>query len=184
MKISINSIIILIFFQLFFGTSAVAQQILWRANCHLSSDDFKGKKPRKSKWVAVTATQLHYTLNKNSKDSTSVKVDCIFDMKQSWKKYKTLNHYILQHEQTHFDIAELYARKLRQALKKYIVSKDKLINPDWKLQYILFINNHGSRHYQKKYDGQTKHSNRRTAQREWNAKIADELNALREYEVK
>ena len=180
----ICNIFIVISFLFFLDTKTIAQQILWRSDCHLSSDDFNGKKPRKSRWDAVTVTQLHYTLRADCKDSIAVKVTCMFDTKKSWKKYKKLNPYLLKHEQTHFDIAELYARKLRQALKKYIVSKDKLINPDWKLQYILFINNHRSRHYQKKYDRQTKHSNRRTAQREWNAKITDELNELKEYEVK
>ena len=179
----ICNIFIIISFLFFLDSKTIAQQILWRSDCHLSSDDFNGKKPRKSRWDAVTVTQLHYTLRADCKDSIAVKVTCMFDTKKSWKKYKKLNPYLLKHEQTHFDIAELYARKLRQDLKKYLLTKDNHFNPEWKLQYILLRNNHGNRHTQKKYDRQTRHSGRRIKQREWNTKIADELKAMSNFEV-
>ena len=53
------------------------------------------------------------------------RVVAVMDRDQSWMKKEFRNDHILKHEQGHFDIAEIYAKKLDAALKKkHYTSKD------------------------------------------------------------
>ena len=54
-------------------------------------------------------------------------VDCIFFKKYSWVKEDWRTPYVLNHEQIPFDITEIYARKLRMALKNYKLNKATVI---------------------------------------------------------
>ncbi len=49
-------------------------------------------------------------------DSLIIVVEAFFDRSTSWYSGDT-SAYILSHEQTHFDITELYARKLKQSIQ-------------------------------------------------------------------
>jgi predicted secreted Zn-dependent protease len=90
-----------------------------------------------------------------------------FSPKLSWKKSSGLNDYMLQHEQTHFDITELYARILRKRLSeeiktikdvKKISSIGREITKQWEIE-------------QNTYDDETDHSINKETQAEWNANV-------------
>ncbi len=49
-----------------------------------------------------------------------------FDRQRSWVKNEAKLDYVLRHEQGHFDIFEVYTRKIRKAL-----SEKKLIKKVW-----------------------------------------------------
>jgi predicted secreted Zn-dependent protease len=95
---------------------------------------------------------------------------------KSWTK--TSSDTILTHEKRHFDITEIYARKLRKAFKEKRFSQSTLnkeskalfnsINKELNKQQVL-------------YDKETNHSINRQQQLNWESKIEKELNALSEY---
>jgi hypothetical protein len=81
---------------------------------------------------------------------------------------------VLRHEQLHFDIAELYARKIRHKL-------DQLKGKKYSVKEYHSIIDHIYEQYfeeQNAYDKETKHSMDTVKQQEWALRIAKELKAL------
>ena len=96
--------------------------ILWQENKKLKIQDFKAenndtiKVNRKQFLGAISAIRIEYSSfqrNKNSVPEFSIKT--YFDPNESWMLLK--NDYVLQHEQIHFDLTELYARKMRKSVE-------------------------------------------------------------------
>ena len=96
--------------------------ILWQENKKLKIQDFKAdnkdtiKVNRQQFLGAISAIRIEYSSfqrNKNSVPDFSVKT--YFDPNESWMLLK--NDYVLQHEQIHFDLTELYARKMRKSVE-------------------------------------------------------------------
>ena len=96
--------------------------ILWQENKKLKIQDFKAdnkdtvKVNRQQFLGAISAIRIEYSSfqrNKNSVPEFSIKT--YFDPNESWMLLK--NDYVLQHEQIHFDLTELYARKMRKSIE-------------------------------------------------------------------
>jgi hypothetical protein len=96
----------------------------------------------------------------------------------SWNRDTTCS--ILTHEQLHFDLAELYARKLR----KHIAELRQNHNSE-----IYEYSNIVAKIYEEwtqatnKYDQETFHGESKSKQEEWNEKIAKDMEGLKDYEV-
>jgi len=88
------------------------------------------------------------------------------------------NDHILSHEQGHFDISEIYARKLNKALKAYR-PRENSISRDVNEIYKKVMDE--KEEYQTKYDKETDFSRNKQQQSEWLEKIKDELDDLDEY---
>ena len=168
---------------LMIGTSILAvsatglgqDSIPWRPNYKLKWQDFRGVPDKASDRVAITVSNIGYSLSYNS-TSFTVKVKCHFEKKKSWTT--TLDSFVLVHEQGHFDISELFARKLRKAFKEYTFNA-KTVQAD--LKEIFTRLNSERRRYNEQYDIETNSSLNTTMQVQWNKKIADELNTLKAY---
>ena len=96
--------------------------ILWQENKKLKIQDFRAdnkdtvKENRQQFLGAISAIRIEYSSfqrNKNSVPDFSIKT--YFDPNESWMLLK--NDYVLQHEQIHFDLTELYARKMRKSVE-------------------------------------------------------------------
>lgn len=96
--------------------------ILWQENKKLKIQDFKAdnkdtvKVNRQQFLGAISAIRIEYSSfqrNKNSVPDFFIKT--YFDPNESWMLLK--NDYVLQHEQIHFDLTELYARKMRKSVE-------------------------------------------------------------------
>ena len=96
--------------------------ILWQENKKLKIQDFKAENKdtikinRQQFLGAISAIRIEYSSfqrNKNSVPDFSIKT--YFDPNESWMLLK--NEYVLQHEQIHFDLTELYARKMRKSVE-------------------------------------------------------------------
>ena len=82
---------------------------------------------------------------------------------------------MLQHEQGHFDLAELYARKLNKALKEYTFNA-QTINKDVNSIYEkIMAEQHKA---QNRYDLETDFSRNKSRQAMWSSKIANDLKML------
>lgn len=149
--------------------------IAWKPDYKLKWEDFRGVPDRTSDRIAITVSNIGYSLGYN-KTSYSVKVKCVFVKRKSWTT--TADSAVLVHEQGHFDISEIYARKLRKAFKEYKFNP-QTVQAD--LKAIFTRLNSDRRLYNELYDIETDASRNPTMQKQWNKKLADELNALKAF---
>lgn len=84
----------------------------------------------------------------------------------------------LQHEQGHFDITEIYSRKLRKKLSDYTFKKKSL-----KANFMKFYNGNAALLDAEHdlYDKETDHHRIEEKQKEWDKKIAEQLKELEAY---
>jgi hypothetical protein len=111
------------------STLIKAQDIQWQADRPLTWKDFKGKPNFKTGYSAITFTSITYDINCQTKDSVSYAITfnlhCLFYPQASW--VRTREHEsddLLSHEQLHFDIAELYTRKLAAAFHSAVFTRN------------------------------------------------------------
>jgi len=162
-----------------FKTDKPSGFLLWQNNRLLTWDDFKGK-PEKRFAAASTSYDILKEITKNT-NGTTVNIRAVFFYYSSWKKKEWVNESVLAHEQKHFDIVELYARKLRKIIKETIyTSATDLEN---KIDALYDINDKAMDVYQDLYDDESDGSMNGDKQREWNKKIAEELKALDNYKA-
>ena len=90
----------------------------WSSTQKLEWSDFKGCVPANEPGANMRAVCPHEIVVSpfREKGILNYRVEVIFLKNQEWTKDTT--SYVLAHEQLHFDIAELYARKLRKAISE------------------------------------------------------------------
>lgn len=91
----------------------------WSAGRRLAWSDFEGSPPAEGSEGAKTSYTL-YSGWKCRGDAFEFRVIAVFRPRQSWVKAMVLNdstqrRTVLRHEQTHFDLAEVHARRMRRA---------------------------------------------------------------------
>lgn len=160
------------------------QKIIWQEEQKLVWDNFKSPVNRKNNpdVAAYTNCGWEYSVVKstNPKSPVAIEIRAIFTEDKSWKDVKKINDYILLHEQKHFDIAELFARKLRKAVAEKIKTSgdyDKL----FKTIYNGISNDY--KNFQISYDRDTRHGMNKEKQAEYNAAISEELDNLKSYKA-
>lgn len=87
--------------------------------------------------------------------------------------------YVLKHEQLHFDICELYARKLRKMMLDKDFTKVKNIQNEIQNMYNK-VNNEFVR-YEEKYDNDTNHGENPAKQKVWEDDVAGQMKDLDQY---
>ncbi len=155
-----------------FGQDKDEELISWNEGKKLTWADYKGKARTDTDAAASTATYLGIEYNFNNK-GFGYKITCSFSKTKSWGLYKT--DYILAHEQGHFDIAEIFARKLNRQMREYKFNKNNF-KEDLKKIYLNITTEKET--MQNEYDRETNHSIIKDKQTEWLRKI-DQL--LTEY---
>jgi len=160
---------------LLFATSADSPEIIyWDKDYKLSWDDFEGQ-PRfdyESISALTSSGIVHYQGCKEGK--IIYKVQAYFEKHESWVKDEARTNHHLRHEQLHFDITELNARKLRKALS------NREFKCGEEAEFEVFVETVVSNweEDQRAFDLNTRHSMDHEAQREWFYKIEAELEAL------
>lgn len=155
--------------------------ILWNENYPLSWSDFKAKPDQNTSAAALTASGISFgfsigkTGNRITKFTTEV--ECFFYPYESWFKPQTGDDYILKHEQVHFDITELHARKFRQQISQLKPSQ----NLKAKLNSMYKAISQASRRMQTAYDDETNHSINKERQAYWEKYVEIELKKLEAY---
>ena len=99
------------------------EELVQWTSAKLTWADYKAQPDPRSDAAATTTTYLGIEYNIN-REGFSYKIQCRFSKNRSWGLHKT--EYILSHEQGHFDIAEIFARKLHKELSDYQFSKKDL----------------------------------------------------------
>ncbi|RTE53011.1 hypothetical protein EHW67_12570 [Arenibacter aquaticus] len=103
------------------------KEILWSSKRKLEIGDFKASTKEKE-FIAATNSYFGYTTSIQSKENmVVVEVDTYFDCESSYFKKNQNQAMVLDHEQLHFDITELYARKFVKRLHNEIVNFQDLV---------------------------------------------------------
>jgi hypothetical protein len=148
----------------------------WSANRRLDWNDYKCSPDPNSDAAATTTTYLGLEYKYSSDNSFTYKIDCKFSKDKSWGLYK--NNHILGHEQGHFDITEIFARKLNKVISEYRVNK-RTYQRD--LESIYNDITREKEDFQNQYDEETDYSRNKVRQAEWLRKIDNTLEEYQDY---
>lgn len=151
------------------------QFVQWSADRKLKWDDYLAMPDSKSDAAANTSTVIGFKYHiRNNVPHYSI--FCHFAKTQSWGRYK--NDYILSHEQGHFDIAEIFTRKLNKEVLAYEFNS-QTFRQDLNKLYTSVMNE--KEHFQQQYDRETDFSRNKRMQEMWLKKINQELEKLANY---
>ena len=150
----------------------------WNKDIKLKYTDFKAtSKDGPGFAVATTSSAFGYSIiDRGGEISGSIYVR--FYCEESWWNPDFMLDEVLEHEQLHFDICELFGRKLYKEVLE--LRKSGKINK-WSIDKIQSKYEKQYSDYQDLYDKETDHSTNGDEQRKWNKKIKKELNELSDY---
>lgn len=150
-----------------FGTDTIP----WKENSSLKFSDFKSKPFGSFQGNTYAGITLDF---KQDANGSHFFLYTIFFCKHSFLKDTSAN--LLNHEQLHFDIAEIYRRKLLQQFSLRDFSKEK--NFSAAVQKIYNQVNEEMNKEQDLYDKETNHGINSTKQKEWIESVHSRLKAL------
>lgn len=152
----------------------------WSATRPLTWRDFQGRPPSSGPEGAKTAYGL-YSIWKCKGQAFEYRVAVAFRTQESWVKTQVLSdsmqrRTVLEHEQSHFDLGEVHARRMRQAFRE-------LTNPcrrsEEELDAVADRFAREEREEQRRYDAETTHGLRTREQAAWTMDIRRRLAAAR-----
>jgi len=150
--------------------------ILWSASRRLVWSDFKGRPDNARDDAALTSSGIEFGYSYNERDGFSWHIACLFDKNKSWVRVK--NDYILAHEQGHFDVTEIFARKLNRQLKEYRFNRDR-VQKEVPALYQSIMKE--QQEMENRYDEETDNSRIKNKQAAWLEKIKRDLDASERY---
>ena len=152
--------------------------IVWQKNRKLTWDDYQGKRQKRFA-AASTVYSMYRNVSKTPSGNIIASVKAFFYPKDSWKS-NWIDDALLAHEQKHFDIVELYARKLRKQLTQIKVLNEE--DAQLKLDSLHKIIDAEMDAFQDKYDDETNSSMAHDAQISWIKKIDAAIDNLAAYQ--
>lgn len=152
--------------------------IVWQKNRKLTWDDYQGKRQKRFA-AASTVYSMYRNISKTQSGDIIATVKAYFYPNDSWKSH-WIDDALLAHEQKHFDIVELYARKLRKQLSQIKVRNEEDANA--KLDSLHKIIDAEMDKFQDKYDDETNSSMEHDAQIDWIKKIDTAIDSLSAYQ--
>ena len=162
----------------FINPSSDDAVITWREDLKLTWNEFNAVPKPNASVVAITASGITFEYSVTEKNSLIVSFNAIvyahFYPNKSWVIIEQSTPHILNHEQLHFDITELHARKFRKQLSQLKVTnsiKSELQNLHDKIKKDVAV-------MQKLYDQESNNSVNREFQTKWDNYIRLELDKL------
>jgi hypothetical protein len=156
-------------------------EIAWSSTRKLTWDDFKGSPKSISNNNVAATTYCGFSFESNRVTmfkKVKIYTKTTFDCKLSWVRPDQKERAdLLEHEQTHFDLCEVYARILRKKIeeKKLTVFNLNEANSLFKEVYGSYLER------QELYEQETNYGLDRQKQIEWTIKVGQELNELNPY---
>lgn len=149
--------------------------IVWRPDSLLKKEDFKSR-PKPSGRLGFAAVGIFLYPNEDSGEL----VFCVEALFIKSKSYVTkYSEYVLKHEQLHFNICELYARKLRKKISETNFKKVKNLTNEMQKLYVKINEEYNKA--QDKYDEETEHGLNSVKQKMWEESIEKQLSELESF---
>jgi len=143
----------------------------------LAWEDFKASPDKNSRFDANTNAGLSFTWgvkNTNGSIELTYNVLSYFNPLGSWVKSEPGSEYLLKHEQLHFDITELHARKLRKKLAE--VDPSSLTkDPKGVLSRLYQAVEKERKNMQLQFDKESKHSLDKEGEAHWQNFVRTEM---------
>ncbi len=159
------------------NTEATAPSFAWSADRKLSWQDLQGVPSRTQQHVAaITACGIgYYTSSVTANERPVITVYNTFYMQDSWVRHESADARVLEHEQGHFDLCEIYTRKLRQAINDAHITGANM-KQELSRIYTRITVEYEAR--QQAYEAETSHGTVADAQKRWTFQIQSELGTL------
>lgn len=151
------------------------REISWNKTRRLNWNDFRGPIPADANDMTAAATYCGIGFETNVVSNNAkpkIFVYNTFYPTQSWVRPDERNESVLIHEQGHFDLCELYTRKLRQKLETANLNAHNMKST---LQRIYDEVNNEYEHRQDAYEDETQHGVDDAQEQKWTAMISKEL---------
>ena len=153
-----------------FSVGSDDEKFEWQPPERLTWADFKGVPVPNGDFVASTNSGISFSYSisfRNGTPSFSYTVTSYFYPQLSWYVPEKVNDHILKHEQLHFDISELHARKLRKRLSKL---SDEMVTKE-KIKKIYNAVEGERRSMQAAFDFESDHSINKKEEQKWQQNI-------------
>jgi len=154
-------------------------EVEWNKDRKLTWEDFKGIPPSITETNASANTNCGFDVSaesNSSKELIAVRIKNIFYCDKSWVRIDKRDMTdLLEHEQAHFDLCEVYTRRLRKRVEDSNYKLD--------IDNAIFEVFEAFKKRQKLYDQETNHSRNKEKQVEWLNIIARELLELDNYSI-
>jgi hypothetical protein len=151
--------------------------ITWNKNRKLSWNDFQGKISNDKIYEVINVNNENEEDGARSRVAIALNFQCKagkanhiitteFEKNNSWVIPSRKTEDLLNHEQIHFDIAEIFARKLRSKLStlKSPCDRSSVLTLYQSIDNELVD-------FQKQYDIETSHGTSKNKQQEWSSKV-------------
>ncbi len=159
------------------------EAIAWAARRPLTWADFKGRPPADAGPVAAE-TAYAFIQGAGCRGSTfEFRVVAAFRPHASWVRPSIVrtpaaSTLALRHEQTHFDLTEVHARRLRRTFAE-LIAPCRISTSD--LEAEAARSGRAEKAAQARYDDQTDHGRTVAQQVQWDTDVASQLAALAKY---
>jgi hypothetical protein len=163
-----------ILFSSFLPSENSEVKIAWSEIDKLTWDDFRGTPSGPKGYVASTNSGISFSYSygeRNGEIKLEYTIQSNFYPDLSWYRPEIVNDYILKHEQAHFDISELFARKLRKRVAAIIPTK----NIKKKIDSVYNANESERQEMQHVFDSESVHSRNEVEELKWQQFIAAQL---------
>lgn len=151
------------------------ETIAWDSATKLTWADFRGRVDNSSPFSASTASGIVYKFRIDG-EGYNDSITAVFYKTESWVRIRDEKDLI--HEQGHFDITEIFARKLRKRLREFVPKRGSLGK---QLKQVYDDVEREREATENLYDAETRHSADADRQAYWLGRIRDQLKELEEY---
>jgi len=173
MRILITAIFFSSFLMCFSQQQETSHQTTYATHPTLTWDDFKlRRESSETKFAASVSTGFDYEWDyniDNAKQNFSFKINTRLYPFSSWVVAAKKSDWLLAHEQLHYKISELHARKLRKLISGYANALGFNIRRDLRVMNKRVQEAHYK--MQADYDRETQHSKNKEMQHLWNKKV-------------
>jgi hypothetical protein len=164
------------------GDMSARDAIAWSAARRLRWSDFASSAPKAGDEGALTAYSIFYGV-RCAGETFEFRAVAGFLPRESWVRPdvvadRTTSERTLRHEQTHFDLTEVFARRLRQAFSGLY---EPCRRADTDLDALASQYLRAERTEQQRYDEETHHGLVAAEQTTWDRKTAADLASLGKY---
>lgn len=151
--------------------------ILWNGK-ELKWENFQGTPEDTTQYGAATSSWIESRYFVTPEKEIHFVIAAWFSQKYSWVAKGVGNSYILSHEQYHFTLTELYARKIRKALSEMEFNESTY---QQKIPELFYGYRTSLELQQKRYDAETNHDKDGNKQQDWTFSIREEMRQLKKF---
>ncbi len=154
-------------------------KIFWNAERKLQWSDFQARPQGKGHLDAYSTLGMSYAVIHNTETVLEMAVYGYFEKDKSWVKANEKTDHLLNHEQSHFDLSELYRRILKKRFAAFKGFTYANVNTEMKRIFDEVFEEYDQ--VQQRYDRETNHSIVKLKQTQWDEFIKTQIAAHQEF---